>query len=44
MVSKVGDAVDPSFNFTHRAAFGDIGEGDKHGNFKTLADSTLERL
>ena len=31
-------------NFTHRAAFGEIGEGDKHGNLQSLADSTLERL
>ncbi len=31
-------------NFTHRAAFGDIGEGDVHGSFDDLAKSTLVDL
>jgi hypothetical protein len=38
---KIEDLDEINLNFTHRASFGDIGAGDKHGDMKKLADDTI---
>jgi hypothetical protein len=40
-MQRVSDVCSDEINFTHRAAFGEIGEGDKHGSLKQLAEDTV---
>jgi hypothetical protein len=44
LLQKVSDVVSDELNFTHRAAFGELGAGDQHGGLKQLADDTVKHL
>jgi hypothetical protein len=43
-MQRVSDVCSDELNFTHRAAFGEIGAGDKHGSLKQLAEDTVQHL